>query len=51
MERVRAQIDFGAIGAVAPKEIVKALETKTTETSNRGMLRQSGAVAGTAVSM
>ena len=36
-ERVRAQIDSGAIDAVDPREIAKALETKEMEISNRGM--------------
>ncbi len=36
-DRVRAQIDSGAIDAVGPKEIAKAIETKETERSKRGM--------------
>ncbi len=35
-ERARVQIDSGAIDAVGPKEIAKALEIKETEMSKRG---------------
>ncbi len=35
-ERVRVQIDSGAIDAVGPKEIAKAFEMKETEMSKRG---------------
>ncbi len=34
--RARVQTDFGAIDAVAPKEIASALEGKETEMSKRG---------------
>ncbi len=34
-ERVRVQIDSGAIDAVGPKEIAKAFETEETEMSRR----------------
>ncbi len=34
-ERVRVQIDSGAIDTVGPKEIAKACEMKETEISNR----------------
>ncbi len=35
-ERVRVQIDSGAIDAVGPKEIAKALEMKGAEMPKRG---------------
>ena len=36
-ERVRVQIDSGAIDTVGPKEIAKAFEMKETEMSKRGI--------------
>ena len=36
-ERVRVQIDSGAIDTVGPKEIAKAFEVKETEMSKRGI--------------
>ncbi len=46
-ERVRVQIDSGAINTVGPKEIARAFEMKETEMSRRGI----GCVAATGSSI